>query len=407
MPCARARAADSLARSGTPPSSLSSISRLHVHVLIDSLTWGGAETLLADFATAMEARGGSLSVAYLDPRGQSAGRLRERGVEPKLVPVGGLLSRSSLIAVREHLRSQNADLLHTHLSYSDFLGGRAARSLGLPAVCTLHVMEWGGSPRERLKDRLTAAARRRSHAQVIAVSEVARHAYLKHGWDRPGRVVTVHNGISGTPEPGAGAAIRAELGIGRDELVVAMLSVLRTGKGHALAARAVASLRERFPQLRLLVLGDGPDREAVLESMRPAGDALVAAGFREDVMAVLDGVDALVHPSRVDALPTALIEAMAASVPVVATDVGGIPEIVADGETGLLVASSPAPGVLADTLAQLLGDSGLRARMGGAARRSFEGRFSLDAWMERLIPVYETALGRPVEPEESSSGRCV
>jgi glycosyltransferase involved in cell wall biosynthesis len=356
------------------------------------MTWGGAETLLADFATALRDRGGTLTVGYLNSRSQAAERLREQGVEPELVEIKSMLGRTDRTLVREHLRAVSPDLLHTHLGYSDFLGGLAARSLGVPTVATLHVMEWERSLRENTKGRLMALARRRCAARVIAVSEAARRRYLETGWDHPERVVTVHNGIAGERRPGAGPAIRAELGLGPDELVVAMVSVLRPGKGHDVAAQAIGALRERFPKLRLLVLGDGPDREAVLESLRPAGDAVLAPGFRPDVLSVLDGVDVLIQPSRVDALPTALIEAMAAGVPVIASDVGGIPEIVVDGETGILVESPLSGEALSGVLAGLLEDPGARALMGAAGRERFERQFALGPWMDRLEPVYEEAI---------------
>jgi glycosyltransferase involved in cell wall biosynthesis len=356
------------------------------------MTWGGAETLLADLATALRGRGGTLTVGYLNSRSQAAERLSEQGVEPELVEIKSMLGRADRALVREHLRTVSPDLLHTHLGYSDFLGGVAARSLGVPTVATLHVMEWERSLRENTKSRLMALARRHCAARVIAVSEAARRHYLETGWDLPERVVTVHNGIAGAPRRGDGPRIRAGLGLGADELVVAMVSVLRPGKGHDVAAEAIRALRERFPKLRLLVLGDGPDREAVLRSLRPAGDAVVAPGFRSDVLSVLDGVDVLIHPSRVDALPTALIEAMAVEVPVIASDVGGIPEIVVDGETGILVESPVSAEALSGALAGLLEAPAARARMGAAGRERFERQFALGPWMDRLEPVYEAAI---------------
>ena len=97
--------------------------------------------------------------------------------------------------MREHLAEVSPDILHTHLGYADLLGGAAARHLDIPAVSTIHVMEWSGGPREQLKLQLMARARRRCSARVITVSEAARRNYLARGWDRPGHVVAVHNGI--------------------------------------------------------------------------------------------------------------------------------------------------------------------------------------------------------------------
>ena len=145
-----------------------------------------------------------------------------------------------------------------------------------------------------------------------------------------------------------------------------MVTVLRTGKGHEVAAEAVQRLTPEFPNLRLLVLGEGPDRGEVERALANLGARAIMTGHREDVLAVLDAVDVLIHPTRADAFPTALLESMAASVPAIATSVGGIPEIITDGETGLLIDSPPDGRALTESLAVLLRDA--RARNVSAAR---------------------------------------
>ena len=366
--------------------------RLHLHVLIDALGWGGAETLLADFVAGAREANMDISVAHLHGLTASAGRLRELGIEPVRVPIDSLLGRSDRRALREHLAQVGPDLLHTHLGYSDLLGGLAARSLGIPSVSTIHIEDWSGERRERLKLRLMAMARRHCAQRVIAVSESARRAYLQQGWDRPERVVAVHNGIIDRTSLGAGARVRHELGIADDELVLAMVSVLRPEKGHRIAAAAMKLLLGRFDRLRLLILGEGPERAEIERLVSDLGDRAILAGHRDDVLAVLDAVDVLIHPSRTDAFPTTLLEAMAAGVPSVATAVGGIPEILDDGETGLLIPPPPDPEMLAAATARLLDDRQLRMRIGARGRERFAERFTVDRWLERLMPVYESAL---------------
>lgn len=364
---------------------------IRVEVIIDTLTWGGAEMLLTEFATAAPGAGIDLSVTYLkDFHGSPAApRLRALGVNPVLVPITRLHDPEGVRRVTRHLADVRPDLVHTHLGYSDLVGGWAARRLGIPSVSTLHLMEWEGDTRERTKQWLMARARRRCAARVVAVSEAGRQAYLARFRERPGRVAVVRNGIVGEPASGEGAGVREELGIGADELVVAMLTVLRRGKGHDVAAAAVTRLQERHSGLRLLVCGEGPDRSEIERALAPLGDAVVDAGHREDVMRVLDAVDVLVHPTRMDALPTALLEAMAASVAVVASRVGGIPEIVAEGRTGMLVEAPPSVAALAAALEPLLVDAGLRQRLGVAGRERFEEEFSARRWAERLRSLYD------------------
>lgn len=365
---------------------------LHVHVLIDSLRLGGAETLVTEFTIGARAAGLDVTVAYLHEGGAAVERLREIGVQPQHVPVRSLLRRTDRVLVREHLTAVGPDLLHTHLGYADVLGGMAAHVTGIPSVSTLHATDWEGPLRVRARFRVAALTRRYCAARIIAVSDAARRSYLNTGWDRAEHVVTVHNGIADTASPGAGAVVRRELGIAADELVLGMVSVLRGWKGHEAAAAAVDLLQERFPRLRLLIVGDGPKRGELEHALAGLGDRVLFAGYRDDVIKVLDAVDVLVHPSSIDAFPTALLEAMAAGVPTVATAVGGIPEAVVDGETGVLIAAPATAQDLVAALEPLLCDRQLRLRIGARGRARFESDFRVDRWIERLLPVYETAL---------------
>lgn len=359
--------------------------------MIDSLSLGGAETLLADFATGVADAGIELSVAYLEDRDAVAGRLRELGIEPVLLPIGSLLGRADRRLVKEHLAAVAPDLVHTHLGYSHFHGGLAARSLGIPSVASVHVMDWENTLRENMKVRVMGWARKRA-ARVICVSEAARVAYLGHAGDRPQHVITIHNGIVGRARPGAGPRVRAELGIAPDELVLAMVSVLRGRKGHHVAAEAIARLSARFPAVRLLVVGDGPDRAQIERQLDPLGRRVTMAGYREDVMEILDAVDVLIHPSEIDAFPTAVLEGLAAGVPVVATAVGGIPEIIRDGENGILIDAPPRADQLAERTAELLGDPAARDRLRAAGRLDFEARFTVERWVQRLTAVYDEVM---------------
>ncbi len=367
---------------------------IHVHAVIDSLTCGGAEVLLAELAEVAPAADLRLSVGFLDDLGGSpvAERLRRAGVEPELIGARSMLAPSSIRSVRRHLAGVQPDLVHTHLDYSDFLGGLAARSLGIPSVSTVHAMEWRGTPRERARAVLAFAARRACARRIIAVSLSARRAYLARSRVDPARVAVVANGVGGRRLRGEGRVVRAELGLRPADRVVVMTAPLREEKGHRSAFAALEALRHRLPELRVLVLGEGPDRSEIERQAASLPGTVIVLGYRSDVMAVLDAADAVLHTPATDALPTGLIEAAAAAVPVVATAVGGIPEIVEHGSTGLLVTPQAAPAEIAAALGRVLCDSGLRSRLGSGARRRFEARFSARGWADRLREVYDATL---------------
>ena len=181
--------------------------RVHVHHLVDTLSTGGAEVLLTELARVAGDHALRLTVGYLQDKGGSGvrERLLEAGIEVRLVHIGPRLGADAWRRTRAHLKAVAPDLLHTHLTYSDLLGGFAARSIGLPAVSTLHLAPpHDGTPAIRARVRLAALARRVGCRRIIAVSEHTRRAYLARGWDRPDRVITLHNGVQGHAQPGAG-----------------------------------------------------------------------------------------------------------------------------------------------------------------------------------------------------------
>ena len=369
--------------------------KIRVHALVDSLRAGGAEFLLAEFAAVAPEAGIELSVSSLNsitPPAPAADRLRSRGIEPRGLGVTSMVRPRDLWRVRADLVRSQPNLVHTHLGVADFLGGIAARSLRIPSVATIHADWYPDGPADRARTWLASRARRGLAAIVLAVSDSARQAYIAAGRDTGSHVEVLRNGIVDRARPGSGSAVRRELGLDDDELVLTSLSALRSEKGFECAIDALRLLRPRFPRARLVIAGEGPHEAAVRAHAAGMGHAVLVVGHREDSMELLDATDVVVHPSRVDAFPTTLLEAMSAGVPVVATRVGGIPEIVDDASTGLLVESPASPRSLAATLDGLLGDADLRRRLGAAGRARFERYFRAEPWVQRLRAVYDRVL---------------
>lgn len=377
---------------GAPPGTEKAT--VDVLVLIDHLVLGGAQMLLGQFAAAAPGAGIRLQVAQIEDGDDSpaVAPLREAGVNPVSLHLHGRPSARHVRAVRSHIQSTRPDIVHTHLGTADLIGGLAARSLGVPSVATIHEIKQPHSGLAWAKDAAYTFTQRCCAARVIVVSDSARRAYLRETRGMQDRVVRIYNGIDFPPAPGSGAAVRAELGLAPQDLVVGMVSALRPEKGHDIALRAVSLLREQFPRLRLLIAGQGGSAEEIARLAAPLGESVVFAGRRTDVASVFDSLDVCLHPSRMDAFPTTLIEALAASVPVLATAVGGIPEIIDDGVSGVLVPAPPSPEALAQALGGLLADPERRNELAAAGRTAYEERFTAGPWAHHTRDLYDEVL---------------
>jgi glycosyltransferase involved in cell wall biosynthesis len=369
---------------------------IRVHALINELGFGGAETMLVDLAAGAPELGLELAVSYLHA-GESqatAERLRAQGVDPVLIPFRRLANVAGHRAVRARFAATRPDVIHTHLRTADIVGGLAARSLGVPALCTLHGFDWDPgvtglrSARGRAGSALATLARRRLTRRVVAPSDALARGWLEHAGDEPGHVVTIHSASSRAPRPGAGAAARAGLGVAPEEFVVLMLSWLHPLKGHAAAIQAAGRLAAGGEAVRLVVVGPGPEEERLRALARDTAPDTAFTGYRDDVMELLDAADLLLHPSRMEGLPITLLEAMAAGVPIVATRVGGIPELVEDGVSGVLLDAPASPVAIAAAIVRVRADAEVRGRLARVARDRFEERFSAGAWGRRMRDLY-------------------
>jgi glycosyltransferase involved in cell wall biosynthesis len=369
--------------------------------LIDSLTAGGAEALTAAVAGEARRRGWRLTVAFLKRLGDDG---YEAAVRATGVPVVHLAARhlrdaAAYRRLARLLRAGGFDLVHAHLAYASIWGAVAAPRAGLPLVATLHVAPPRVPPlsREGLRQRLMRGLLARRAARVVAVSRALADTWIDAGLPA-GRLEVVHNGIDvAAYEPAADGAVdvRRELALPAGAPVLATVTVLRAGKGSEVLLEAFAALRRDHPAAVLVVAGDGPLRPA-LEARAAElglGGAVRWAGFRRDVPQLLAAADLFVLPSRWDAFPTAVLEAMAAGLPVVASHTGGIPEMVEDGVTGLLVPPGDAPALAAALSGLLAAATGRRAEMGRRGRERAGAHFSLAAWADRLEALYRAVAG--------------
>ncbi len=266
-----------------------------------------------------------------------------------------------------------------------------ANGFALPGAALARVPVRVGSRREvhPSRGRGLEALQRLGYAaahRVVANSE-AGAARLRAEGVAPRRVSVIRNGLD------LGAFVPRQPLPGRHRII--SVGRLRPEKAHEVLLAAVAQLRAAWPDVTLRLVGDGA-RESVLRQFAAdhgLADRVEFLGQREDVAALLRDADVFVLPSRIEASPNAALEAMAAGLPVVATDVGGIPEVVTTGLTGILVPPDDA-GALAKAVAQLFADPSHAERLAGAGRRHVESEYSFDRMVAAFQALYVTELVR-------------
>lgn len=341
------------------------MSVVHVHRMRGI---GGSERHLLALLPALRALGADVRFAGLDDLD---------GWDPQ--PFYDELDRAGVpyVRLRSPLRLRGAlrgaELVHTHLVHADVLGALAAGRARV--VSTKHNDDPFRAGPFRLVERMLA----RRAERVVCITEALRRFNRERVGLPARKLVVVHYGLDEPPR--AWGETRVEL---PDGPIVAAVARLVPQKGIDVAVRALAGV-----DATLVVLGDGPERERLEALAREVGTRLLLPGRVGDVAAVLRGADVLVHPARWEGFGLALLEAMLCGLPVVATRVSSIPEIVADGETGLLVPPDD-PEVLRAALRRALADPG---GMGEAGRRRAREEFSVERMARRTLAVYERGPG--------------
>ncbi|OGK79645.1 MAG: hypothetical protein A2W08_04525 [Candidatus Rokubacteria bacterium RBG_16_73_20] len=370
---------------------------LVVHVA-GSAGWAGGEAYLLKLAGALDRARFSLGVVVPES-GPLVGRLEALGVPTVLVPLAErLVSPGVLLALARRLRRWRPAIVQSHGARSNVYTRLAARLAGVPVVLsTVHnsLFDYEVSPARR---RAYVAAERWTSAladRVVAVSAaVARDLVQRYGLPAA-KVVVVRNGIDADAfvpcRPPAAA--RAELGLGPGDRPIGLVARMTEQKAHVDLLDALPAVLARVPALACVLIGDGPLRAAIEARARALGVAgrCRFTGARADVADLVAALEIVVLPSRSEGLPFALLEAMALGKPVVATTVGGCPEVVEHGRTGLLTPPGDPP-ALADAILRLLECPGEARAMGEAGAARVRADFTLTRMVRELEAIYAAAL---------------
>jgi glycosyltransferase involved in cell wall biosynthesis len=321
------------------------------------------------------------------PGSELDARVRARGGRVFNLSCVGDLDLSFAWGLRKILQRERPDLLHCHSRRgADFMGGIAAATLKVPAVLSRRV--------DHLEPAWLARLRYRLFRRVIAISDNVAAVLRENGLGED-RLTVIRSAVDFErfQNPAELDGIRKEFGIGATDPVIASIGQLIPRKGHRYLLEAMALLRRRVSNLRLVVFGDGRLEEALKAQAAELelGAAVHFAGFRDDLDDYLGRFDLIVHPALREGLGVSMLKASAAGVPVIAFDVAGSREAVISRETGILVTPKDSA-ALAEAILHLVRNSALRRKYGEAARQRMRREFSIEAMVDRHLQLYASVL---------------
>jgi glycosyltransferase involved in cell wall biosynthesis len=320
-------------------------------------------------------------------------QLERQGIDTYVLKMNGMFDLEWVRKACQLVRRERVSLIHAHEFDGITHGSLVARLVGVPCVATVHGKNYYWEKRRR---RL--AYRVASHiATMVAVSEDLKRFITANVGVPAMRIKVIYNGQEVFPPvaPEQRRCLRAELGLEEDEQVVGLVGSLYPIKGHKYLLEAVPRILKLHPDTTFLIVGRGELELPLKEEVNRCGlkNRVRFLGLRDDVSALLSLMDIFVLPSLSEGLSIALLEAMAAGKPVIATDVGGNPEVVVDGETGFLVPPRDAD-TLAAKLLLLVADKHQARRLGKNGRRRVQQHFSFQSMVNNYQDLYENRLQR-------------
>ena len=353
--------------------------------------YGGPERQLHFHAREASNSGYSITIASFSEAGalpQLLETVARDGINTHLFDVKSAYDSSAVSGVRKYLVDRQIDIFCTHdyrCNVIGYLAARKTRSRWVPFS--------RGWTQDDLKVRLYQIADRfvlRRAGHLVAVSE-AQKERLRKARIRENRITVVPNAIDiGAFEAVEPVDLRARFGFDSDTILCVCGGRFSREKGQMYLVHAAARALESNPELRFILFGDGPDKEkirtAILKTDYP--EKIICPGFEKNVVACLKGADILINPSLSEGLPNIVLEAMAVRLPVVATAVGGVPEIVSDGQTGFLVPSQDSE-ALARVIVETAADCNSRARVATAAYEFIAREYTFTGQFRKLANLYD------------------
>ena len=361
--------------------------------IIDKLTVGGAQRLLITFAREVQHRDVDLTVVVLwsNPRQTLVDELERVGARVTIMPATRSTDLKRLSQLIRFFRHERFDVICTHLFQAGILGAILGKVTNTPVVSILHNISM---PNGNLRSRVWRSMIRRGSSRVVAVGAMVAEAH--QNWLLPTSCDVLPNPVE--PIESLSAATRAEirselLGSHGDTLVLSV-GIVSPQKAYVDLVEAISELCKKNNRIVLAIVGGGRDHNVAVVKAKidelGLGDNVILLGMRDDVQMLLGAADLFVSSSHWEGLPIAVLEAMAAGLPIVATSVGDVPRAVVEG-TGLLVPPAQ-PEALRGAIRQLLDNPELRVEFGEAAKRFVTQHHDPTVWVDRQLALFSDAI---------------
>jgi glycosyltransferase involved in cell wall biosynthesis len=375
------------------------VEKIVVSFVASTFTVGGSERVLSQVITRLPRDRFRINVYFLREAGRVGRELFDAGVGGAERLQRHRFDPAAAIRLGRHLRGDPPDVLFILDHHNAMLWGRVAALLnGVPRVVVAsHATGLFGRRRNfRLTDRWLLEFTDR----VVALSRAHANYLVETEGVSPGSITVIENGIPvdeyAVVEDDSRAALGRELGLGPQDRVIIMVAALRPEKAHEVFLDAARLLVASHSDLKFLIVGDGP-RRGELESMRSRlglDEHVRFLGVRDDVARLLHTARVLTLPSHpaVETLPLSVLEAMAAGVPVIATRVGSLPEVIDSGRTGVLIEPGD-PRALAAAIAGMVDDPARSRKMAEAAREVVQSRFSVEPMVDKYAALFQSLVG--------------
>jgi glycosyltransferase involved in cell wall biosynthesis len=363
--------------------------------IIDGLGHGGAEKMTLAILEKIDRSIFDLRVCALQiKQGNPIAKELERiGIPVDVVPIPNLRHPANLPKIISYLLRHKPDIVHTQLEFANVLGSIGSWIFHIPNISTIHTLDNPQTGTSHWRNELNWACMRLFSTRLIAVSDSTRKHLIENGRIPPKKIRTLYNGIDPAnfkpSEKNMRLDKRRELGIPDNAFLILTIAVLREAKGIQYMVEAMNGIIQALPSAHYLIVGAGEYESKLREKVKSTHleRHITLAGQRTDIPDILAASDLFVLPTLIDALPTVLIEAMAAGKAIVATNVGGVPEIVEHNINGLLTSPNDSQ-QLEECCLQLAQDQGKREAMESAGLKIVQEKFNIYKQVSTLSQLY-------------------